>query len=144
MKRRGVVLGVLVGAGLAIGSCGGGGGPTDPIPTPLPPPVTIPSPSPTPVATSTITINAQGTVQPADIRIAVGQRVTFVNQHDRPHDMTSDPHPEHTNCPEINDAGNVFPGQSRQTAVFNAAKRCGFHDHGEPDNPRLRGSITVQ
>lgn len=144
MRRRALVA-VLVGAALggATGSCGGGGGPSD-VPTPLPPPATTPSPSPTPVATTTITINAQGAVQPADIRIAIGSRVTFVNQHDRPHDMTSDPHPEHTNCPEVNEAGNVLPGQSRQTAAFASAKRCGFHDHGESDNPRLRGSITVQ
>jgi hypothetical protein len=67
-----------------------------------------------------------------------------VNQHGSPHDMTSDPHPTHTNCPEINQAGNLFPGQSRQTGAMNTVRRCGFHDHGEPDNGRLQGSITVQ
>jgi hypothetical protein len=58
--------------------------------------------------------------------------------------MTSDPHPTHTNCPEINQVGNLLPGQSRQTAAMNTVRRCGFHDHGEPDNGRLQGSITVQ
>jgi hypothetical protein len=26
---------------------------------------------------------------------------------------------------------------------MNTVRRCGFHDHGEPDNGRLQGSITV-
>ena len=28
-------------------------------------------------------------------------RLTFVNNDSTPHDMSSDPHPEHTGCPEI-------------------------------------------
>jgi hypothetical protein len=122
-----------------------GGSPSGaPIPTPLPPPSPVaPVPSPTPVATLTITINASGQARPADIQIARGSRVTFVNQHAAPHDMTSDPHPTHVNCPEINQVGNLAAGQSRQTGVFNTARRCGFHDHGEPTNDNLQGSITV-
>lgn len=96
------------------------------------------------MATLTITINGSGQVTPADIVVARGARVTFVNQHGAPHDMTSDPHPTHVNCPEINQAGNLLPGQSRQTGAFNTARRCGFHDHGEPSNGNLQGSITVQ
>jgi hypothetical protein len=130
----------------AILTAGCGSSPSGaPIPTPLPPPSpTAPVPSPTPVATTTITINSNGQVTPVDIQVARGSRVMFVNQHSSPHDMTSDPHPTHTNCPEINQVGNLFPGQSRQTGVFNTARRCGFHDHGEPENGRLQGSITVQ
>jgi hypothetical protein len=132
----------LTAAVFAIGCGGSPSGP--PIPTPLPPPSpTPPVPSPTPVPTTTITINGNGQVTPADIQVARGSRVTFVNQHASPHDMTSDPHPTHTNCPEIN-VGNLSPGQSRQTGAMNTARRCGFHDHGEPDNGRLQGSITVQ
>ena len=124
-------------------ACGGSpSGP--PIPTPLPPPSPgVPVPSPTPVATLTITINANGQARPSDIQIPRGSHVTFVNQHAAPHDMTSDPHPTHTLCPEINQAGNVLPGQSRQTAPFNTARLCGFHDHGEPENGRLQGTIRV-
>ena len=129
---------------LAAIACGGGpSGP--PIPTPIPPPPpTAPVPTPTPVATSTITIDEGGRVTPADIEVPRGSRVTFVNRHSSPHDMTSDPHPTHTGCPEINQAGNVLPGQSRQTAPLDVPRRCGFHDHGEPDNRALQGSITVR
>jgi len=141
MRRTigGLALAALLAAGCGSSPSGA------PIPTPLPPPSpTPPVPSPTPVATTTITINSNGQVTPADIQVARGSRVMFVNQHASPHDMTSDPHPTHINCPEINQVGNLFSGQSRQTGVFNTARRCGFHDHGEPDNGRLQGSITVQ
>ena len=37
-------------------------------------------------------------VSPRDITVAVGSRVTFVNNDSMPHDMASDPHPEHTLC----------------------------------------------
>ena len=136
----------LVLAGLLAVAPGCGGSPNGPpIPTPLPPPSpTAPVPTPTPVATLTITINGNGQVTPADIQVARGSRVTFVNQHGSPHDMTSDPHPTHVNCPEINQVGNLFSGQSRQTGAFDTTRRCGFHDHGEPTNNGLQGSITVQ
>ena len=135
----------VVVAALALGAGCGSSPSGPPIPTPLPPPAPpAPVPSPTPVATTTITINGNGQVTPADIQVARGSRVTFVNQHSSPHDMTSDPHPTHTTCPEINQVGNLFSGQSRQTGAMNTVRRCGFHDHGEPENGRLQGSITVQ
>jgi plastocyanin len=138
-------MGILAAIALAAAACGGGSPNQAPIPTPIPPPSpTAPSPSPPPVATTTITIDATGRVTPADIEVARGTRVTFVNQHSSPHDMTSDPHPTHTNCPEVNSVGNLLPNQSRQTAPMNTVRRCGFHDHGEPDNGRLQGSITVR
>ena len=137
--------GAIAAAGLVAALACGGGPSAPPIPTPLPPPPpSTPAPTPTPVATSTITIDEEGRVTPADVEVPRGSRVTFVNRHSSPHDMTSDPHPTHTGCPEINQAGNVLPGQSRETAPLLVARRCGFHDHGEPDNPRLQGSITVR
>ncbi len=35
-------------------------------------------------------------VSPSSVTIAAGGRVTMVNNHNRAHDMSSDPHPEHT------------------------------------------------
>src|SRR5688500_20265327 len=117
-------LGLLAAVILATGPACGGGPSRPPIPTPIPPPVpTPPVPSPTPVATTTITINGSGQVTPADIQVARGSRVTFVNQHSSPHDMTSDPHPTHTNCPEINQVGNLFSGQARQIGRASCRER---------------------
>ena len=93
---------------------------------------------------TTITIGSDGRVTPSSVTVTAGSRVTFVNNHNRPHDMNSDPHPEHTDCPEINQVGFLQPGQSRATGNLNAVRRCGFHDHNEPSNAALTGTIIIQ
>lgn len=95
-------------------------------------------------STATITIGADGRVSPADITVARGARVTMVNSHSRPHDMFSDPHPSHEHCPPLNQIGFLAPGQSRTSGALDTPGRCGFHDHNDPTNPGLIGSITIQ
>lgn len=95
-----------------------------------------------PVA-ATITITASG-VSPRNVTIPVGSRVTFVNNDGIGHDMHSDPHPAHTDCPALSLVGFLQPGQSRTSGNLNAARACGFHDHNLPDEFSLRGTITVQ
>lgn len=97
----------------------------------------------TPTSTTTITIS-NNAVSPSSIVVARGTQVTFVNADSRVHEMDSDPHPEHTDCPELNQVGFLNPGQSRQTGNLNTVRKCGFHDHGDPDNNGLKGSITIQ
>jgi plastocyanin len=101
--------------------------------------------SPSPGATTTITITSTG-VSAAQITIAPGTRVAFVNSDTRAHNMTSDPHPEHTDCPEINTVGLLQPGQSRETGNLNAVRTCGFHDHDNPPpgGARWTGRITIR
>ncbi len=94
--------------------------------------------------TTTITIGTDGRVSPASITVPPGSRVTFVNNHNRAHDMSSDPHPSHEDCPEINQVGFLQAGQTRTTGNLNTVRRCGFHDHNEPSNNGLIGSITIQ
>src|SRR4029450_11469504 len=91
-----------------------GGGTTTTPPTTTPP-TTGGNPT-----TATITIGADGRVSPASVTIAPGGRVTMVNNHTRAHDMSSDPHPEHTQCPEINQIGFLSPGQRWTTRKLNA------------------------
>jgi len=106
---------------------------------------TTPTPTTCTASSTSTTITIQnGAVCPQNITVPRGTRVTFVNQDSVRHEMDSDPHPEHTDCPEINQVGNVEPGQSKQTGNLNIARRCGFHDHGLPNAAALRGSITVQ
>lgn len=92
-------------------------------------------------ATITITNNA---VSPSSVTISVGQSVTFVNNDTRSHQMQSDPHPAHTDCPSINNVALISPGQSRNTFGFSGAGSCGYHDHNDPDNGGLRGRIVIQ
>jgi hypothetical protein len=103
---------------LLLVSCGGGNS------TP-----TTPAPPSNPY---TFTLTSSG-VSPKELIVPLGTRVLFVNNDSRRHDMASDPHPEHTDCIEIN-LGALVTGQSRETLNLVAAKTCGFHDH---DNPPL-------
>jgi plastocyanin len=104
------------------------------------------SPSPTCSAssnTTTITIS-NNAVCPQNITVSRGAQVTFVNNDTRDHQMDSDPHPEHTDCPEINQVDFLAAGQSRQTGNLVTPRRCGFHDHRNFENAALKGSITIQ
>jgi plastocyanin len=117
-------------------SCGGGsdnGTPTTP---------SNPS-NPTPVATTTITITAAG-VNPPAIIVPAGSRVTFINNDARSHEMHSDPHPTHGDCPPIDDVGFMAAGETKLTGNLTVVRTCGYHDHNLPDVANLRGQIIVQ
>ena len=136
-RGRRCALGALL---LAAVACGGGGGgsapntPSTPVPTPNP---VVADPN------TTITITSAG-VSPKQVTVAVGGRVTFVNNDTAFHEMSSDPHPIHTDCPEINSVGALSPGTTRQTAAFTRARTCGFHDHGQENNTSLQGQIVIR
>jgi plastocyanin len=108
---------------------------------------TSPSPTPTPggggTSTPTITI-ANNAVSPKSITVTRGSQVTFVNNDNQAHDMESDPHPIHTDCPEINQVGFLSPGQSRRTGTLNIARTCGYHDHNRDMVESLQGTIVIQ
>lgn len=95
-------------------------------------------------STATITIGSDGRVSPSTVTITAGGRVTFVNNHNRPHDMASDPHPSHEDCPPMDQVGFLSAGQTKTSGNFNTARRCGFHDHNEPTNAGLIGTIVIQ
>lgn len=95
------------------------------------------------VSTNTITITAAG-VNPRNVQVTLGSRVLFINNDTIAHDMTSDPHPEHNDCPDINQVGFLSPGQSRETGNLVVVRTCGFHDHDNPDIANLKGTITIK
>ena len=90
-----------------------------------------------------ISITSLG-VTPKTLAVTVGSQVTFVNNDSRPHEMNSDPHPTHEDCPPINDVGFLTPGQSKQTGNLTVVRTCGFHDHNQPDTAALKGRIVIQ
>jgi plastocyanin len=97
----------------------------------------------TPTATSTVTLTSAG-VSPVAISVSQGTRVLFINNDNRQHEMTSDPHPEHTDCPEINTIGFISPGQTKETGNLNTVRTCRYHDHNDPNNMRFQGRIVIQ
>jgi len=45
-----------------------------------------------------VTITSSG-VSPRSLTVTPGTQVTFVNNDSRSHNIASNPHPEHTDCP---------------------------------------------
>lgn len=143
MRIKVLWLGTLILAtALTAVTCGGGGSstPTSPSPSPTP----SPTPSPSPSGGTTLTISSAGSITPKVLTVAVGSRVTFVNNNSRAHDMASDPHPNHTDCPELNQVGFLQPGQSRQTGNLNTRRTCTYHDHNRDTDTTLQGTIVIQ
>lgn len=123
---------------VAMAACGGSdSSPSTPSPTPSP------SPTPTPGGGTTFTITSSG-VSPRTLTVAAGSRVTFVNNDNRPHDMASNPHPEHTDCPAVNQVGFLQPSQSGTSGNLTTARTCGFHDHNRDTDTSLQGTIVIQ
>jgi plastocyanin len=103
-------------------------------------PPTEPDP---PTQTNTITITAAG-VSPKNIEVPIGSRVRFVNNDSRSHYMHSDPHPDQTDCPELNQVGFLAPSQVRESGNLVVARTCGYHDHDLFNDATLRGTITIR
>jgi hypothetical protein len=126
----------LTAASMLTAGCGGSASSTAPA---------SPTPAPGPTAPQSVVITiAGGAVSPKNVVVPVGSQITFVNHDAVEHLMFSDPHPEHTDCPDINQVGYLTPGQTRQTGNLNIVRTCGFHDHERPTEDGLRGTITIQ
>ena len=133
---RGFAVAMLLGAAMACG--GGSDSPTSPTP-----PSTGGGGSSGAADSATITITSDGVVSPSTVTIRQGGRVTFMNSSSRNHEMASDPHPTHEDCPAMEQVGFLTPGQSRTSGNFTVVRTCGFHDHNEPSNTGLQGRITI-
>jgi len=119
-----------------LAACGGGSG------SPGGPSGGGGSTTPPPGEAATVLILPSG-VSPKVVTVPVGSRVNFTNQSSNNVEVTSDPHPIHTDCPPLN-VGVVQPGRTGQTGVFTTARTCGYHDHGRSDDARWQGSIVIQ
>jgi hypothetical protein len=106
------------------------------------------SPSPsggcTPSSNANTLVIMNNAICPTSITVTRGSQLTILNQDSRNHNMTSDPHPEHTDCPELNQIGFLNTGQSRQSGNLNTARRCGLHDHDDPTNNSVKATVTIQ
>lgn len=125
---------LVAGAAVAVAiSCGGGSSSS-----------TSPTGTCTPSTNPNTLVIQNNQICPQTLTVTRGSQVTILNSDSRVHDMDSDPHPEHSDCVELNQIGFLNPGQSRQSGNLNTVRRCGFHDHGNPDNAGLKGTITIQ
>ncbi len=105
---------------------------------------TAPTGSCTPSSSPNTFVIQNNQVCPQTMTVTRGSQVTILNSDTRTHEMDSDPHPEHTDCPELNQIDFLNPGQSRLSGNLNTARKCGFHDHNNPSTAELKGTITIQ
>jgi hypothetical protein len=123
---------ILAVSAVAMG-CGGGGY-SNPNPG-------NPNPSPNPVPEVMITI-AGGSLSPQTVHVQRGATVSFVNNDSNDHEISSNPHPTHTECPELN-VGRLGPGQKAVARMDSTRASCGFHDHLDETNASLQGTIFL-
>ena len=98
----------------------------------------------TPATTAaTVTITAAG-VSPKNVQVAPGSRVLFVNNDSQEHYIHSDPHPDATDCPEMNLIGILKTGERRETGNLVDTTTCGYHDHNIPANNSFKGTIVIK
>ena len=128
---------VVISGGLSLAyACGGSSTPTSPTNGGG-------SGGPGPIG-ATITIDANGALSPSSVTINSGESVRFVNSHNRTHQMSSNPHPNHTDCPPINALAALDPGQSGQTNALTTSRTCGVHDHLNDTTASLNGQIVIR
>lgn len=90
------------------------------------------------VMSATITYTANG-FSPASLKVSRGATITVKNDSTRTIQFDSDPHPEHTDNPELN-VNNISAGQS-MSFVVDKVGTWGYHDHLRA---REKGTIVVQ
>lgn len=95
------------------------------------------SPSAT-VAGVVVKVSATG-FSPKEVKIKVGEVVTWMNDDTAMHNVSSAPHPTHTAYSPLN-LGNI-PAGSKVSLTFPTAGTYKYHDHL---NPSLTGSVTVE
>ena len=136
------MLRILLFVAIALAGTACNSGKTPAAPTAIPVTGTPPS-APSPPAMPTITITAAG-MSPLEITITVGQRVTFVNNDSRAHDVVGGKDPSTPECPEIAQAGFLAPGQRGDTGPFTTARTCEYHDHTMLSVPAFQGRIVIR
>lgn len=134
MRNRSSAVALMLGCAAysLISACGWGKSPTAPG-----------SPDPPGNTGFSIAITSAGLSQ-RSIEIPVGGRLTITNSDSVAHDMGSDPHPSHEDCPELNQIGMLQPGQSRSSGNLVEARICGMHDHLRPLVTSLHLRITIR
>lgn len=89
-------------------------------------------------AVTTITYDGSG-FSPANVTVAAGSKLKFVNNSDKTVEPSSDDHPTHTKNTELN-VGDVEAGQSKEITV-NTKGQWEMHNHYEASE---KLTVTVE
>ena len=94
--------------------------------------------SQSPVATDIIIIK-NFAFDPSTVTVKVGTTVTWKNEDSVMHNIASDPHPTHTDLPEL-DSKELASGES-YSFTFNKTGTFGYHCHLHPN---MKGKVMVE
>ncbi|GEM_PF-786304 len=89
-------------------------------------------------ASTTITITSSG-FSPKNLTVKSGSAVTWKNSSGGTVEVASDPHPTHTDLPDLN-SGSLANGAS-YTYTFSKLGTWGYHDHFDPT---VKGTVVVE
>jgi hypothetical protein len=118
-----MLAGLWIGAVALLGACGGNGSGS------------------TSATSVNISLTPNG-LSSMSIQIEKGGTIRFTNNDFALHQIASNPHPAHTDCPELN-GPTLRQGESFTATMRNADLTCGFHDHLNPNDARFQGTIQV-
>ncbi len=83
-----------------------------------------------------------GQLQPKAVTVTAGTTLVFKNSDTTSHQISSDPHPTHTDLAGF-DVGPIAPGGSA-SFTFTKIGSWGYHDHLDAFNANLQGTVIVQ
>ena len=89
-------------------------------------------------SSGTVTYSDSG-FSPSEVKVKVGESVTFKNDSSESVQINSALHPQHTQFPELN-LGAIAPGESK-TVTFAAAGTKKYHNHLKASE---NGTIVVE
>jgi plastocyanin len=92
--------------------------------------------------TTTVKLTSTG-LSPAILSIRVGDTVTLRNDSASVFWPASNPHPTHSDCPGFDALRGLNKGES-YTLTFTKVQVCGYHNHLDPTNTTMRGTITIR
>lgn len=90
----------------------------------------------------TVKLTATG-LSPASLTVKRGDTVTILNTSGVSFWPASNPHPSHSDCPGFDALRGLSNGES-YTVTFSSIQTCGYHNHLDPANASMQGTITVR
>jgi len=91
------------------------------------------------LASTTVLSYTDSGFSPASVTVAAGGQLTVKNTSSKPMQFNSDPHPVHTDDPELN-LGPIAPGASA-TATLTKKGTFGVHNHLDPTQ---KATVTIK
>jgi len=104
------------------------------------------SPTPEPPVTETTEVESVAEVlirnfafEPATLTVSVGTTIIWTNEDSAPHQVASDPHPTHTDLPDL--ASEILSQGDSYRFTFTKTGTYGYHCHLHPS---MTGTIVVE